>query len=80
MPFVERVDRPGYVEYWADELQVFHNPNAKYPLHEGVFSGVTQNFFKDGQQMSMTPDGCVLASQTIIIGVRSEATVAAGLE
>jgi hypothetical protein len=76
VPFAERVDLPDYVEYWADELQVFHNPNAKHLLHGDIFSGVTQHFFKDGQQISMTPDGCVLASHTIILGTKREEVAA----
>ncbi len=59
----------NYVEYWSDELQVFHNPNAKRPLNEHVFGGITQHFFKDGQQFSITPDGTVLASRTLIVRI-----------
>ena len=73
LKFSERVGGPDYEEYWSDELQVFHNPNAKHPLHERVFVGVTQHFFKDGDQYSMTPDGVVLASMTVILGGRAAA-------
>lgn len=65
--FSEIVSTPDYVEYWSDELQIFHNPNAKRPLDEGVFRGVTQHFFRDGEQYSITPEGVVLASHTGIL-------------
>ena len=35
LQFSERVGGPGYEEYWSDELQVFHNPNAKHPCTKG---------------------------------------------
>ena len=31
IPFSEDVSDPGYIEGWSDELQIFHNPNAKFP-------------------------------------------------
>lgn len=70
LPFAEQIGGPNYVEAWSDELQVFHNPNAKHPLHTDIFAGVTQHFFKDGQQHSLTPEGVVIASHTIIIGTK----------
>lgn len=29
IPFSEDVSSPGYSEGWSDELQIFHNPNAR---------------------------------------------------
>ena len=66
LPFVEEIGE-DYVEYWADQLQIFHNPRARIPLAEHVFSGLTQHFFRDGEQMSITPEGAVLASYTWIL-------------
>jgi hypothetical protein len=66
LPFVEEIGE-DYVEYWADELQIFHNPRARVPLAEDVFRGVTQHYFRDGEQMSITPEGAILASYTWII-------------
>lgn len=72
IPFAETIEGPDYVEHWSDELQVFHNPKATHPLDRAVFSGVTQHFFEDGDQITLIPDGVVLASQTIIIGVEDD--------
>jgi hypothetical protein len=72
LPFVEEIGREDYVEYWSDELQIFHNPRATAPLGEHVFSGVTQHFFKDGEQLTITPEGATLASFTWIIRLVDE--------
>jgi len=72
IPFKEEIGRSDYVEYWSDELQIFHNPNAKNPIDENVFGGVTQHFFRDGQLVSIGPPGSVLASFTLIVHVRDD--------
>lgn len=72
-PFFEEIGHEDYVEYWSDELQIFHNPNAKFPLSEHTFGGVTQHFFKDGQQVSITPEGTILASRTLIVCLLGDA-------
>lgn len=66
LPFFEEIGHDDYVEYWSDELQIFHNPNAKIPLSETAFDGITQHYFRDGQQVTLTPEGTVLASRTLI--------------
>lgn len=66
IPFREEVGCEGYEEYWSDELQLFHNPNAKIPIPEEAFGGITQHFFRDGQHHSITPDRAVLSSRTMI--------------
>lgn len=67
LPFFEEIGQEHYVEHWSDELQIFHNPNAKTPLPETAFSGITQHFFKDGQQVTLTPEGTILGSRTLIM-------------
>lgn len=36
MPFFEEIGHDNSVECWCDELQIFHNPNARNPLPEGA--------------------------------------------
>jgi hypothetical protein len=72
LPFSEEISTDDYVEYWSDELQIFHNPNARNPLPEGTFAGVTQHYFRDGQQVSFTPESTILASRTIILSLKDE--------
>jgi hypothetical protein len=52
---------------WSDELQLFHNPNARIPVPSEWLSGLTQHCFKDGKQYSVTPEGHVLASMTPVV-------------
>ncbi len=68
-PFFEEIGREDYLEYWSDELQIFHNPTAKTPLPETAFNGITQHFFRDGQQVTLSPEATVLGSRTLIMHV-----------
>ncbi len=67
IPFAEDVASPDYTEFWSDELQIFHNPNAKIPLDHAWLSGLTQFYFADGEQNSIIPDHHVWGSQTLIL-------------
>jgi hypothetical protein len=51
-PFSEEVTAEGYHEGWADELQMFHNPNAKHPLPKEAFPGITHFMIEDAQIVS----------------------------
>ncbi len=69
IPFHEDVLSPAYEEYWSDELQLFHNPNAKNPILPSKFGGITQHFFKDGDLHSITPESAVISSVTSVLRV-----------
>lgn len=71
--FSQEIGTDDYVENWSDELQIFHNPKAKNPLPEEAFAGVTQHFFRDGEQFSLTPEGTILASRTLIMSIKEPA-------
>lgn len=62
------VASPDYQEYWTDEIQVFHNPKAKYPLPFNNMLGATHHYFEGGMLRSLTPKDAVLSSYTLIIG------------
>jgi hypothetical protein len=61
------VSDPDYEEYWTQEIQVFHNPNAKHPLPFEALLGATHHYFEDGQLQSRTPDDAVLSSFSMLI-------------
>jgi hypothetical protein len=61
------IDDPDYHEGWADELEVFHNPNALHPLDRGLFSKAMHHFLKDGDIKSYGPPRKVLGSLTLIL-------------
>lgn len=54
-------------ERWSDELQVFHNPRARFPLPLEAFSGATQHRFEEGKHVSYSTGTPVLSSRTIIL-------------
>jgi hypothetical protein len=72
MLFSQEVCRDDYVEHWSDELQIFHNPRAKTPLGDDFFGGITQHFFRGDEQISITPEGVVLGSQTMILSEKGD--------
>lgn len=67
IPFSEDVSSPGYSEGWSDELQIFHNPNARIPLSHDWLTGLAQFYFSDGGQFSIIPDHHVWSSMTMLI-------------
>ena len=69
LPFFEEIGREDYTEFWSDELQIFHNPNARHPLGEHTFGGITQHFFRNAEQVTVSPLNAVLASRTLIVGL-----------
>jgi hypothetical protein len=72
--FSDDITSPDYKEFWSDELQLFHNPNAKIPLPPEWFADLTQHWFKDGDHYSITPEGHVLASMTMVTSYADEKT------
>lgn len=68
LPFNEDVSDPNYQEGWSDELQIFHNPNARIPLSHDWLSGLTQFYFDpNGEQISIIPDHHVWWSNTLLV-------------
>jgi hypothetical protein len=65
--FVDDVTKADYAEYWTDEVQVFHNPNAKHQLPFEALFGASHHYFKDGMLRSIAPVGAVLSSYSIIL-------------
>ena len=64
--FMREVNDVDYQEFWSDELQLFHNPNAKYPFNRDTFAGFTQHHFVDGKPSSISVEGTAIASRTLI--------------
>lgn len=67
--FMEEVGEGDYFEGWADELQVFHNPNAKDPLPDDIFSGLTQHYLKGEQIVTSYVVPPILSSYTMIMNI-----------
>ena len=69
IPFSEDVGDASYTEGWSDELQIFHNPNAKIPLDHAWLTGLAQFYFKGDQQFSLIPEHHVWSSMTMLMQV-----------
>lgn len=65
--FSEDVGGPNYVEGSSDELQIFHNPNARIPLTHEWLTGLAQFYFKGDDQFSLIPDHHVWSSMTLLM-------------
>lgn len=72
IPFSEDVTAEGYEEYWTQEIQVFHNPNALRPLPFDWLLGASHHYFEDGLLKShMLPDA-VMSSFTVIATAKKQ--------
>jgi hypothetical protein len=50
LPFAYIVGDPDTpVETWGQEANLFHNPNAKYPISDDLFQTVTNSRFSNGE-------------------------------
>ena len=65
--FVLDVCAPDYREYWTDEIQVFHNPNALHPLRFETMPGATHHHYESGSLKSWVPADAILSSYSIIL-------------
>ena len=65
--FVDEVIEGQSYEGWADELQVFHNPNATIPLPSRCFDGLAQHFFENEQLRTTYSQEAVLSSITMVL-------------
>ena len=77
-PFSVEITKPNYEEYWTDEIQVFHNPNAKHPLAFEMLLGATHHYFEDGVFKSLGPVESILSSYTIVVQPMGTETPVAG--
>ncbi len=65
IPFNIDVESPEYEEGWADELRLYHNPNALHPVDEALFPGIAHIRVEGGERLIRTPATQVLRSQTV---------------
>jgi len=68
-PFSTKVEPGEYSETWSEGLSIFHNPVAKYPIPEYLFSGIGNHFLTAEKQIkSRLPEFFPISSMTYIIG------------
>lgn len=66
-PFTKNVLDEDYEEWWTQEVQVFHNPNAKHKLPFEWLLGATHHYFENGLLKSYAPHDSVLSSMTTVL-------------
>jgi len=67
LEFKENVKEGEYTETWGQGLEMFHNPNALYPIDPEVFPEIAHHIFEDGLVKSTLPDFHPMQSVTYII-------------
>jgi hypothetical protein len=70
IPFEMNIEDPDYAERWADEIEIYHNPDAAVPLHEEIFEGTTQFFLEEGEFVWRGPSPRVLYSSTMSVALK----------
>ncbi len=69
---------PGIVsETWAEGMNMFHNPNARFPVNPEMFPSIAHHFFEDGDVRGVIPDFHPFSSMTMSIGPDVERSIAA---
>lgn len=64
--YVHRLDDPRYTETWDEGLNVYHNPNARYPLSGMLFRGATHHFLDGNNVVSYSPEFHPYSAETMI--------------
>jgi hypothetical protein len=59
-------------ETWAEGMNLFHNPNAIYPVPEELFPSIAHHHFKDDMIVSNLPEVHVYSSMTQILNIVSD--------
>lgn len=67
--FSVEVGSDQYSENWSDELQMFHNPNAKHPIDPRWFPTIAHHFFRNGRLEAIDIEGRVLSSMTLVLAM-----------
>ena len=70
IPFRVDITHPSYSEGWADELRIYHNPNATLPLPMQLFPTLDQWFIKDSELYNTRGTNRILFSitNTFVVG------------
>jgi hypothetical protein len=65
--YVRDVNSSDYAESWAEGLNVFHNPNARYPLDEIFFPHCMNHRFTGDQIVHNIPEFHPFTAETLIL-------------
>ena len=66
LTFEANVRGDDYSETWSEGIDIWHNPNAKHPLHPDSMPGAAHHWLlPDGNVRSLTPEWHPLGSITL---------------
>lgn len=72
VPFSYEVGEEGIVETWSQELRMFHNPNAKYPINSDLLPEIFHGFYDDNIFHATIPNRFILQSETVVLMPKKE--------
>jgi hypothetical protein len=65
--YVQDIDREDYHETWSEGVNVFHNPNARYPLDEYFLPECMHHRLKGDQIVHSIPEFHPYTAETVIV-------------
>lgn len=66
--FKQVVNAAGYKETWIEGMDVYHNPNAKFPLNLGMLPGAAHHWpLRDGRIKSRVPAWQLISAATTVV-------------
>jgi hypothetical protein len=70
LKYFRDVSSEDYQETWSEGLNIFHNPNARYPLDEAFFPHCMNHRLKNNQIVHSIPDFHPFTAETVILSPR----------
>ena len=67
MKYFRDVDSPGYRETWAEGLNIFHNPNARFPIDDNFFPQCMNHRLRGNQVVHSIPEFHPFTAETLIM-------------
>jgi hypothetical protein len=67
MQYVHDIDSPDYREHWSEGLNIYHNPNARYPLDDNFFPQCMNHRQRDNQIAHNIPEFHPYTAETLIM-------------
>lgn len=67
MKYFRDVDKEGYRETWSEGLNIYHNPNARYPLDDSFFPHCMNHRLKGKLVVHSIPEFHPFTAETLIL-------------
>jgi hypothetical protein len=71
IPFNVEVTPDTYRESWAEGVRLYHNPRARLPIPDGVFTDCAHYVFENGKRRAFLPDPFIHESRTLVVAPKS---------